>query len=148
MFEPHAERKVWAKQQVEAAEIPEGTAQALLSVYHTWLNMMPTEPDDAPQALQVFNDLVNGHAIEYHKPGDTPEVWTAIRLGNVRRGDYVRVKRGAYSGEAGECHNGRRGPVVRVTNGDVVVKYDDGLAPDFGIMGTHHPPYNLEKRTQ
>jgi len=146
MYEPFQERKAWARQQLAAAEVPDALATGILSVYDTWLNMMPADTDEQQQALKIINDLIMGKSISYTDPEATPEEWYEVRLGNIRRGDYVRVMSDAYTGDAGMRHNGRRGPVLRVTNGDVIVRYDDGLSPDFGIMGSHHSPYKLEKR--
>jgi hypothetical protein len=146
MYEPHADRKAWARQQLSAARVPEPTRTAILSVYDTWLNMMPDDVDEQQQALRIISQLVTGQSIEYHASDETPENWQPVRLGNIRRGDYVRVMSNAYTGDAGMCHNGRKGPVLRVTNGDVVIRYDDGLEPDPGILGSHHSPYKLEKR--
>lgn len=146
MYEPHQDRKAWARQQLEAAQVPDPARTAILSVYDTWLNMMPDSIDEQQQALRIFSQLLVGQSVEYRHPGQEPENWQSVRLGNVRRGDYVRVLSDAYSGEAGMCHNGRKGPVLRVSNGDVIVRYDDGLHPPSGDLGAHHSPYKLEKR--
>lgn len=146
MFEPYADRKAWAKQQVEAAQVPEATARTILSVFHTWLNMMPSDTEECEQAMRCVNQLVTGQSIRYERKNEVPEMWQHVRPGNIKRGDYVRVLGDAYGGDAGMWHNGRRGPVIRVSNGDVVVKYDDELTPDFGLMGSHHSPHKLEKR--
>jgi hypothetical protein len=146
MYERYSAKKEWAKEQLRGAAVPEVTSRGIVSVFSTWLNMMPADVDEQRQALQIFNDLVAGRAITYVAPGSEPENWQTVRLGNVRRGDYVRILTDAYTGDAGLCHNGRRGPVLRVSNGDVIVRYDDGLMPPSGELGAHHSPYKLEKR--
>ena len=40
-------------------------------------------------------------------------------------------------------HNGRRGVVVGVRYGDVIVKMTDGKEP--ALEGAHYPPQKLEK---
>ena len=48
-----------------------------------------------------------------------------------------------FDGEQGKAYNGRRGRVVGVRYGDVIVKTDDGKTPV--LDGIHFKPENLEK---
>ena len=58
--------------------------------------------------------------------------------------DEVRVKWNAFDGEMGKLHNGRRGKVVSIRYGDIIVKTTDGKEPV--LEGFHYTPQQLEKR--
>jgi hypothetical protein len=53
------------------------------------------------------------------------------------------VRADAFEGQLGTLHNGRRGVVVGVRYGDVIIKTTDGKTPV--LEGAHYPPDKLEK---
>jgi PHP family Zn ribbon phosphoesterase len=71
------------------------------------------------------------------------EIWEPGMPGFIRVGDEVRVLANAFEGELGQLHNGRRGRVVAVRSGDVIVKTTDGREPV--LDGSHYSPYKVEK---
>jgi hypothetical protein len=58
--------------------------------------------------------------------------------------DEVRVKWNAFDGDKGKIHNGRRGKIVSIRYGDIIVKTTDGKEPV--LEGFHYTPQQLEKR--
>lgn len=66
--------------------------------------------------------------------------WVDFQLGNVAVGDYVRVKKNAYTSESGVNHNGKVGRLARMHGGKCIIEY---LGLDTGDSMLH--PYgNLE----
>ncbi len=76
---------------------------------------------------------------------ETPkdEIWEDARPGFLKVGDEVRVKADAFEDELGQLHNGRRGKIVGVRYGDIIIKTIDGKEPV--LDGSHYSPYKLEK---
>lgn len=66
--------------------------------------------------------------------------WGEFDYGNVALGDYVRVKKNAYTSESGVNHNGKVGRLARMHAGKCVVHY---IGLDTGDNMTH-PVSNLE----
>lgn len=66
--------------------------------------------------------------------------WEDFAYGNVGLGDYVRVKKDAYTSESGVNHNGKVGRLARMHAGKCVVHY---IGIDTGDNMTH-PVGNLE----
>jgi hypothetical protein len=123
------------------AAYPQSVTTAVERLLEVWYTQNHT-----PQTLQLtldgFTKLAQGHALV--APADNNEQWVPLKPGNVVIRDLVRVKFDAYSGEAGQHHNNRRGRVVAIRHGDIIVKYDDGKQPPGD--GVHHSPHALEKR--
>ncbi len=69
--------------------------------------------------------------------------WISVHVRNIKPGDIVRVRENAYKGSTGAIHNGRMCEVLKIKNGDVVVKSIDGKLPQ--LTETYHPPTALEK---
>jgi hypothetical protein len=91
-------------------------------------------------AVEVFSKLALGHAIV---PTKSDESWVPVRAGAIKVADEVRVRDDAFDGDLGRLHNGRRGVVVAVRYGDVIIKTTDGKKPI--LSGAHYPPDKLEK---
>jgi hypothetical protein len=143
MYEPNSERRDWARAQMTEANYPQEVKTAverLLEVWYTQRHSGQTHD----LTLDAFNKLAQGHAIVVADSGD--ETWVQLKPGNVVIRDQVRVKFDAYSGEVGTHHNNRRGRVVAIRHGDIIVRYDDGKQPPGD--GVHHSPYALEKRVR
>jgi hypothetical protein len=90
--------------------------------------------------MEMFSLLGLGHA--YVKTNKN-ELWMPVRPGDIKTADEVRVRADAYEGETGTLHNGRRGVVVGVRYGDVIIRSTDGKSP--ALEGAHYPPQMLEK---
>lgn len=143
MYEPDSEHRDWARAQMTEARYPQEVQTAverLLDVW--WTQRHSTQTRDL--TLDGFTKLAQGHALA--TPEEENETWVQLKPGNVVIRDAVRVKHNAYAGQVGEQHNGRRGRVVAIRNGDIIVRYEDGKQPPGD--GVHHSPYALEKRTK
>jgi hypothetical protein len=143
MYEPDSDRRDWARAQMTEANYPQDVRTAVERLLDVWWTQRHT-PDTGPLTLDAFNKLAQGFAIVTKK--DENETWVAVKPGNIVIRDLVRVKFDAYRGEVGQHHNDRRGRVVGIRHGDVIVKYDDGKLPSSD--GVHHSPFVLEKRVR
>lgn len=56
-------------------------------------------------------------------PSFTEDMWEEFNYGNVRPGDYVKVKPNAYDSETGSSHNGLVGVLIRVSGRRCIVRY-------------------------
>lgn len=143
MYERHEEHRSWAREQMSEANLGQSVSTAVERLLEVWWTQNHTELT-RKATIESFEKLAQGHALVVEP--EQNEVWEALRPGNVYVRDRVRVKFDAYLNEAGRHHNNRRGVVVAVRNGDVIVRYDDGKQPPF--EGVHHSPHKLEKRVR
>jgi len=130
---------IWARVQLENANVSADTGVSVIKLLEFWLNL-DHKDENNKKVLELFLSLCSGTAVV-----DTPadEVWQAASPGFIRVGDEVRVKANAFDGELGQLHNGRRGRVVAVRYGDIIIKTTDGKEPV--LDGSHYSPYKLEK---
>lgn len=143
MHEPYEEQRKWARSQMTAADYPAPIQLAVERLLDVWWTQNHTDKTrDA--TLTLFEKLARNQSII--APHDVDELWAALKPGNVVVRDQVRVKADAYRDEAGRLHNGRRGVVIAIRHGDIIIKYDDGKHPPFD--GVHHSPHSLEKRVR
>jgi len=132
----------WENAQMKEARLPHDARAATRRLLNAWAAV--TVPSGQVEtALEAFSTLVRGKALVV--PDRSDERWEIARPGRIHARDTVRVKRDAYSDDAGRAHNGRRGRVVGVRYGDIIVCYEDGRQPPFEAV--HHPPTKLEKLT-
>jgi hypothetical protein len=71
------------------------------------------------------------------------EKWIPGMAGRMKVGDIVLIRPDAFEGELGQIHNGRRGKVVAVRYGDIIVNSIDDIEPK--LNGTHYNPMHLLK---
>jgi len=132
----------WIKEQLQAAKVRKPVGDATMKLIDL-VESFDLSPADREKTIEMFSILVNGHAyIRENKK----ETWVQARAGGIKVADQVRVRADAFTGDSGRAHNGRRGIVVGVRYGDIVVKTNDGKVPM--LDGTHYSPYNLEKLVQ
>lgn len=129
----------WAKSQLEQAKVPVDVGISVVKLLEVWSTLSHEDSNDNKVA-QLFSLLACSVSI-VESPSD--EIWEAARPGFVRVGDEVRVMADAFEGELGQLHNGRRGRVVAVRYGDIIIKTTDGKEPV--LDGSHYSPYKLEK---
>ena len=72
------------------------------------------------------------------------ELWAQAIAGQLSVGQQVRVKSDVFQGEQGTKFNGRRGNIVAIRTGRIVVKSTDGLTPE--LDGEHFRAEQLELR--
>ena len=129
----------WAKNQLEQAKVPVDVGVSVVKLLEVWSTLNHEDRNDS-RVLELFSLLASSTSI-VESPSD--EVWEAARPGFIRVGDEVRVMADAFEGELGQLHNGRRGRVVAVRYGDIIIKTTDGKEPV--LDGSHYSPYKLEK---
>lgn len=131
----------WENDQMVEARIPKEASEVVRKLLNVWAEF--TVPDKKHQALiiRTFETLTQGHSLVVQ---DLPtERWEAANPGRIHVRDTVRVRHDAYSDETGRMHNGRRGRVIGVRYGDIIIKYEDGRQPPFDAV--HHAPAKLER---
>lgn len=129
----------WIKEQLQAARVRKPVGDATMSLIEL-IDSIELTDEQREQTVEMFSKLARGHA---HIKVNKKETWVPARPGDIRVADQIRVKADAYSGELGAFHNGRRGVVVGVRYGDIIVKTNDGKEPV--LDGAHYKPYDLEK---
>lgn len=137
----------WARQQLEEAEATEGEMNLVMRMLEEWWeDDLGLSDGSCWRALGFFEELARGKALPPPEQEDIRWRWEQARPGGLVVRDYVRVKLDAYEGQTGLMHNGRSGPIVRISMGDVLVKYDDGKKPAVEGIPPRHSPHKLEKR--
>jgi hypothetical protein len=132
----------WVREQFTAAKVRVGTGNAVLKLLKTWSEIKATEKS-AAEIMEVFSKVALNHALVEEPKG---EVWAPAQPGFILVGDQVRVMYDAFSDATGKIHNGRRGIVVAVRHGDVVIRSNDDKEPF--LDGAHYSPYKLDKRVR
>ncbi len=130
----------WVRDQLEATGESDTVIAAVRSLLETYENL--EVPGNTVSAIfQYAEDLAAGHAIVPDAPDET---WEPGTPGDFVIGDEVRTKRDAFEGKVGAIHNGRRGKVIAIRYGDIIVNSTDNREPK--LEGVHYTPFNLERR--
>jgi hypothetical protein len=132
----------WVKQQFADAKIRVGVGKAVLRMLKTWEEIDLTT-EQAKQVLDILSTVALGHALVIP---NKEEIWIDARRGDLVVGDIVRVSHDAFNGSTGVLHNGRRGVIVGIRNGDIIFNSTDDKTP--AIEGAHYKPEHLQKRVQ
>lgn len=133
----------WIREQLEAAKVKVGSGKAILKLLETWGELPKLSPGIVDEIFEVFPKLAKGQPILVEE-SDEDYYWVDVQPGDIKVGEVVRVKVDAFTDKLGTIHNGRRGTVVGVRYGDVIVNDTDGKTPP--LKGVHYSPYKLEKR--
>ena len=133
----------WIREQLEAAKVKVGSGKAVLKLLETWQELPKMSPAIISEILEVFPKLVLGQPLVLEE-SDDDYYYVDVHPGNIKVGDNVRVKADAFTEKLGTIHNGRRGTVVGIRYGDIIVNDTDGKTPP--LKGVHYSPYKLEKR--
>ena len=108
------------------------------------LERIKSSDEDRDKALELIAKLAKGHDI---KEDEDQSVWIQAKPGALTVGDYVRVKKDAFSHQPAASHNGMEGRIVALRYGDVYVKYNE-VASITGMNSVKHSADSLEKRTR
>lgn len=130
----------WARKQLSRMPVSETTKISILGLLADW-DKLDRIPDDEAMILSLFSALAKGHAIVEDDPED---VWAPAESGDIVLADIVRVRKDAFTGDAGHLHNGRIGRVVSIRYGDIIVRSIDGLEPE--LDGVHYPAAKLDRK--
>lgn len=129
----------WVREQMTLAKVRVAPGEAVLQLLNAWENVdLPDAFVD--DAIEHFAKLARGTAIV---PTNPNERWEDARPGGIKVGDIVRIKDDAFKGELGQMHNGRKGRIVGIRYGDIVVKSIDDRTPV--LDGAHYSPHHLQK---
>jgi len=129
----------WIMSQLEQKKVYKDVGDSIITLVSAWKELTHRIEVDE-EVLELFSKLArNVNLVEQSET----EVWEPARPGFVRKGDEVRVLSNAFDGELARIHNGRRGKVVDVRYGDIIINSIDGLEPP--LFGSHYPPAKLEK---
>jgi hypothetical protein len=145
MMNEDNERKInidWVKSQFAESKIRVNVGKAVLNLLDTW-ESIPLEGEPARKALEVFSTLALGHALVNVSKD---ELWIDAGPGQLKVGDYVRVHHDAFDGSTGEIHNGRRGVIIAIRSGDIIINSIDDKNPK--LEGSHYSPFKLQKRVK
>lgn len=137
----------WVKEQLTENKTKRVVGDTVIKLLNTWAEVKTTDPDpdkdqaNLSQVIELFSKIALGHAIVKENKNEN---WTPAQAGSLVVADDVRVKWNAFDGEKGKIHNGRRGKIVSIRYGDIIVKTTDGKEPL--LEGFHYTPQQLEKR--
>ena len=130
----------WVRSQLTENKTKKVVGDSVLKLLDTWEQLKQPTDKNAKDIVNIFSKLALGHSIVEENPNES---WIVAQAGFIKVADTVRVRSNAFDGEQGKAYNGRRGRVVGVRYGDVIVKTDDGKTPV--LDGIHFKPENLEK---
>ena len=130
----------WVRSQLTENKTKKVVGDSVLKLLATWEQLKQPTDKNAKDIINIFSKLALGHSIVEDNPNES---WIVAQAGYIKVADTVRVRSNAFDGEQGKAYNGRRGRVVGVRYGDVIVKTDDGKTPV--LDGIHFKPENLEK---
>jgi hypothetical protein len=130
----------WVKSQLEQAKVRKVVGDSVIKLIELIESFDKLSEDNRKKVVEIFSKLSLGHA---YIVDNSQEVWIPVQPGQIKVADQIRVKADAFSGSLGASHNGRRGVVVAVRYGDVIIKTNDGKQPV--LDGAHYPPQKLEK---
>ena len=137
----------WVKQQLTENKTKRVVGDTVIKLLNTWTEVKGTDPDpekdqaNLSQVIELFSKIALGHAIVKENKNEN---WLPAQAGSLVVADDVRVKWNAFDGEKGKIHNGRRGKIVSIRYGDIIMKTTDGKEPV--LEGFHYTPQQLEKR--
>ncbi len=131
----------WAESQIASARVPVSVGKAVIALLKAWAEIAFPNEAQRDKALEIFSALAKDEAIVE----ETEAIWKPVNVGfNVQVGHTVRVRKDAFSGEAGRLHNGRVGRVLAKRSGDIIIRTTDDKQPY--LDGAHYPPSALELR--
>jgi hypothetical protein len=133
----------WVKQQFAEAKVRVGVGKAVLKLLETWEEIDGLNPQAKRDTLKTFETIALGHSLVVE---NKDEVWFDGEPGMFTVGDYIRVKNNAFDGPEGATQNGRRGVIVAIRSGDIIIKSNDGKQPL--LDGIHYHPSKLQKRVR
>lgn len=133
----------WVKEQFSEMKVRVVVGKSILKLLETWNEMTLTD-EQAKTVAELFTKLSQNQSVIPEK-GD--EIWIDVIPGQIKVSDTVRIKSDAYTDtELSAMHNGKRGTIVAIRSGDVIVKYDNVQDAGSNATDPRHSPYKLQKR--
>ena len=135
----------WVFQQLTDKKATKAAGDAAIELLKSFEKIKGLEENQVKEVVELFSKLAVGTPLVL--PLEENEVWVLARPGAIKVGDTMMVLPDAYENpELAPIHNGRRGRVVRISYGDIILKYTDGKEPS--VDGAHHSPHMLQKLVQ
>lgn len=126
----------WADAQAKAAGYTTSDKRTLHAILDAVDDGAFSTAENAAKLLFDAIELLLGHALVDMQSKN--EDWVDLRPGDWYKGTVVRVRPDAYETGDAKLHNGRRGRVSRIANGQPDVTYEDGTI-------SSHSPAKLQK---
>ena len=135
----------WVKEQLTQNKTKKAVGDSVLKLLAVWDEVKEKNKNvkniDPNEIINIFGKLAMGHALIQENKN---ERWIKAQIGQIKVADTVRVAFNAFDESTGKSAlNGRRGRIVAVRSGDIIVKTDDGKLPV--LDGVHIRPEFLEK---
>lgn len=132
----------WVKEQLTRNKTKKYVGDAVLSLLGSWSDVkLPPKSDSSNEVLDIFYKLAKGHALIKDEKNET---WVQVFTGSIKIADVVRIKYNAFDEKSGKNElNGRRGVIVGLRSGDIIIKTNDDILPV--LDGAHVKPEFLEK---
>lgn len=132
----------WVYAQLSEKKPTQVAGDAAVNLMKVW-SEIKLNPQQSKETVELFSKLALGEPLVI--PIEEDEQWVLARPGAISVGDEMMVLPDAYDNpELAVIHNGRRGRVVRISYGNIVLKYTDGKEPY--VDSSHHSPHKLLKR--
>lgn len=135
----------WVKEQLTQNKTKRAVGDSVLRMLAVWDEVKEKNESlktiDPNEIVNIFSKLAMGHALVQENKN---EKWVKAQIGQIKVADTVRISFNAFDESTGKSSlNGRRGRIVAVRSGDIIIKTDDGKSPV--LDGLHIRPEALEK---
>ena len=135
----------WVKEQLTQNKTKKAVGDSVIKLLGTWdeikqknESLKTINPQDI---IDIFSKLSMGYVLVKE---NEKERWIKAQIGQIKVADVVRIPFDAFDDSTGKSNlNGRRGRIVAVRSGDIIIKTDDGKLPV--LDGVHIRPEFLEK---
>lgn len=135
----------WVKEQLTQNKTKKAVGDSVIKLLAVWDELKEKNQSvktlNPQEIIDIFSKLSMGHALIQENKN---ERWVKAQIGAIKVADTVRVAFDAFDESTGKSNlNGRRGRIVAVRSGDIIVKTDDKKLPI--LDGVHIKPEFLEK---
>ncbi len=135
----------WVKEQLTQNKTKKAVGDSVIKLLGTWDEVKQKNESlktiNPQEIIDIFSKLAMGYVLVKENKN---EHWIKAQIGQIKVADVVRVPFNAFDESTGKSSlNGRRGRIVAVRSGDIIVKTDDGKLPV--LDGVHIRPEFLEK---
>ena len=135
----------WVKEQLTQNKTKKVVGDSVIKLLGTWDEIKkknePLKTVNPQDIIDIFSKLSMGYVLVKEIKN---ERWVKAQIGQIRVADVIRIPFDAFDDSTGKSSlNGRRGRIVAVRSGDIIIKTDDEKLPV--LDGVHIRPEFLEK---
>ena len=135
----------WVKEQLTQNKTKKAVGDSVLKLLAVWDEIKEKNESvkniNPQDIVDIFSKLAMGYALIQENKNEN---WIKAQIGQIKVADTVRISFNAFDESTGKSSlNGRRGRIVAVRSGDIIIKTDDGKMPV--LDGLHVRPEFLEK---